>query len=147
MKHALMVWGGWDGHEPQQCVERFAPWLAEQGCQVTTVNSLDPFADASLMRAIDLVVMSWTMAKPTPAQEQGLLTAIQHGAGYVTWHGGIDTFYGSKAYSFMIGAQWVDHPGGIVDYEVCPTGYFAVGLQPFKVKSEQYYMHLDPTNE
>ena len=27
MKKALMVWGGWEGHEPKQCVEIFAPLL------------------------------------------------------------------------------------------------------------------------
>jgi len=29
-KKVLIVWGGWAGHEPKQCVDVFAPWLAEQ---------------------------------------------------------------------------------------------------------------------
>ena len=33
-KKALFVWGGWEGHEPKQCVDIFAPWLAEQGFEV-----------------------------------------------------------------------------------------------------------------
>ena len=31
MKNALIVWGGWDGHEPKQCAEFFAPKLKERG--------------------------------------------------------------------------------------------------------------------
>jgi len=31
VKKALMVWGGWEGHEPKQCVDVFAPFLEEQG--------------------------------------------------------------------------------------------------------------------
>ena len=30
MKKALMVWGGWEGHEPFQCVQLFAPILLER---------------------------------------------------------------------------------------------------------------------
>ena len=30
-KKALIVWGGWEGHEPKKCVDIFAPWLVEQG--------------------------------------------------------------------------------------------------------------------
>jgi len=31
MKSALFVWGGWEGHEPKQCLDVFAPLLAEEG--------------------------------------------------------------------------------------------------------------------
>ena len=34
-KKALMVWGGWDGHEPKQCVDVFAPVLDAEGFDVT----------------------------------------------------------------------------------------------------------------
>ena len=30
-KTALVVWGGWMGHEPDKCAAIFAPWLKEQG--------------------------------------------------------------------------------------------------------------------
>ncbi|MCK7528398.1 MAG: hypothetical protein MZV64_67950 [Ignavibacteriales bacterium] len=32
-KSALVVWGGWEGHEPKQCVDLFAPWLRGPGLQ------------------------------------------------------------------------------------------------------------------
>ena len=150
MKRALIVWGGWEGHQPGQCVERFAPWLQSQGFNLTIANSLGVFEERDLLQSLNLVVLAWTMARPSQAQERGLLQAIENGTGFVTWHGSIDSFYGSKAYSFMIGAHWVAHPGDIVDYEVnianCDDPITSA-LPDFHVRSEQYYMHVDPSNQ
>ena len=33
-KSALMVWGGWEGHVPDEAAALFAPWLEEQGYDV-----------------------------------------------------------------------------------------------------------------
>ncbi len=33
-KKALFVWGGWEGHEPQQCVDIFEPYLKSRGFEV-----------------------------------------------------------------------------------------------------------------
>ena len=30
-KKALVVWGGWEGHEPKQCADVFIPLLKEAG--------------------------------------------------------------------------------------------------------------------
>ena len=51
MRRALMVWGGWDGHEPKQCVERFAPFLTKQGFDVVVSDTLDSYTDAALMQS------------------------------------------------------------------------------------------------
>jgi type 1 glutamine amidotransferase len=45
MKKALMVWGGWDGHEPKQSVEVFAPFLQEQGYEVEISDTMDVYTD------------------------------------------------------------------------------------------------------
>jgi type 1 glutamine amidotransferase len=50
----------------------------------------------------------------------------------------------------MTGGQFVAHPGGIIDYRVeivAPDHPITRGLEDFDVRSEQYYMHIDPTNE
>ena len=31
MKKALIVWGGWAGHEPKPCTDLFAPILQDKG--------------------------------------------------------------------------------------------------------------------
>ena len=150
MKKALMTWGGWEGHEPKQCVEVFAPFLREQGYDVTIVDTLDVYCDAPFMRALDLVVPVWTMSAISKEQEQGLLDAIASGVGIAGWHGGMaDAFRNNPQYQFMVGGQWVAHPGNIIDYTVNIVDHddpITAGLSDFHMHTEQYYMHCDPSN-
>ena len=151
MKQALMVWGGWEGHEPHQCVQLFAPMLEQAGFQVTISNTLDTYLDAEKMRSYDLISQVVTMSTITREQEQGLLDAIEAGTGFAGWHGGMgDAFRNSTNYQFMTGGQWVAHPGNIIDYRVNITDRddpIMAGLDDFNMHSEQYYMHVDPSNQ
>ena len=49
----------------------------------------------------------------------------------------------------MVGGQWVAHPGGVIDYRVniISDDPIVAGLEDFDMHSEQYYMHVDPSNE
>ncbi|MGB1252359.1 MAG: ThuA domain-containing protein [Candidatus Promineifilaceae bacterium] len=150
-KSALMVWGGWEGHEPKQCVELFAGLLSAEGFDVTISDTLDAYLDAEKMRSYDLISQVVTMSSITPEQEQGLLDAIASGVGFGGWHGGMsDAFRNSVNYQFMVGGQWVAHPGNIIDYHVNITNQtdpITAGLSDFAMHSEQYYMHCDPSIE
>jgi hypothetical protein len=147
-KKVLIVWGGWAGHEPRQTVDVFAPWLAAQGFEVEISNTLDSYLDAEKMRSLTLVVQSFTMGQITPQQEKGLLDAIRGGVGLAGWHGGLsDAFRGNTEYEFMVGGSFAAHPGGIIDYEVHIAKRddpITKGLQDFRMRSEQYYMLMDP---
>lgn len=151
MKSALFVWGGWEGHEPRQCIDRFAPFLEAKGFDVTISPSLDLFRDRERLRSCSLVVPICSMSTITDEQESGLLEAVKSGVGLAGWHGGTaDAFRNNPQYQFMIGGQWVAHPGGIVDYEVeisRPDDPIMAGLSTFRMHSEQYYLHVDPSNE
>ena len=151
MKKALMVWGGWSGHEPEQCVNIFAPLLRDAGFDVEIADHLDVYLDADKMAQLDLVVPIWTMGTIEREQEQGLLTAVRNGVNLAGWHGGTaDAFRNNVDYQFMIGGQWVAHPGNIIDYRVNITNHedpITAGLDDFDMHSEQYYMHIDPSNE
>ncbi len=151
MKSALFVWGGWDGHEPKQCVDIFAPFLREQGYDVEISDTLDVYLDEEKMSSLDLIVQVWTMDTITPEQETGLLAAVKRGVGFAGWHGGIgDSFRNNTEYQFMVGGQWVAHPGGVIDYTVNivkPDDPIVAGIEDFEMHSEQYYMHVDPSNE
>ncbi len=151
MKRALMVWGGWQGHEPEQSVQRFAPYLRVQDYDVTIADTLDAYLDAALMGTLDLIVPVWTMGTITKEQLAGLLGAVERGVGIAGWHGGMaDSFRDSVEYQFMVGGQWVAHPGNIIDYTVNITNRtdpITAGLDDFAMHSEQYYMHVDPSNE
>ena len=82
---------------------------------------------------------------------RGLLDAIAAGTGIAGWHGGMaDSFRNSTEYQFMVGGQWVAHPGNIIDYTVKITNHddpITAGLNDFAMHSEQYYLHVDPSNE
>jgi len=151
MKKALMIWGGWEGHEPKKCVDVFEPFLKEQGYEVELSDNLDTFLDKNKMASLSLIVPAWTMGTITPEQEAGLLEAIKNGVGIAGWHGGMcDAFRNNTEYQFMTGGQWVAHPGGIIDYEINIVKHddpIMKGLKDFKIHSEQYYLHVDPSNE
>ena len=143
-----MVWGGWKGHEPKQCVDIFAPWLEEHGYTVQISNSLDVFADAEKLKKLSLIVPVYTQGEITREQVNGLLSAVKSGVGIAGWHGGMgDSFRTCVQYQFMVGGQWVAHPGGIIDYQVNiveTRDPIMTELQDFAMQSEQYYMHVDP---
>ena len=150
-KKAIMVWGGWEGHEPKQCVDVFAPILEEDGFAVTISDTLDTYKDRDLMAEQDLVVPAWTMGQIEGEQEQGLLAAVDSGVGIAGWHGCMaDSFRNNTTYQFMVGGQFVAHPDGIIDYTVniaAPDDPIVAGLDDFQMHSEQYYMHTDPGNQ
>ncbi len=153
MANIFITWGGWDGHEPEQTAAIFAGLLAGEGHQVTVANSLEPFEDEVFMAAVDLVIPVWTMSRISREQEAGLLAAIRAGTGCAGWHGGMgDSFRDSVAYQFMTGGQFICHPGGIIDYQVnivaeAANDPIVAGLGDFQMRSEQYFMHVDPSNE
>jgi len=151
MKKALIVWGGWEGHEPKKCADIFAPALRERGFEVEVSATLDSYLDTEMMLALDLVVPIWTMGTITREQEKGLLDAIGSGVGLGGWHGGMaDSFRNNTTYQWMVGGQWVAHPGNIIDYTVNITNHadpITAGINDFQMHSEQYYMHVDPANQ
>ena len=143
-----MVWGGWEGHEPKQCVDIFAPWLEKQGYRVEISDSLDSFIDLEKLKKLDLIIPAYTQGEITQEQVKGLLGAVESGVGIAGWHGGMgDSFRTSVDYQFMVGGQWVAHPGNIIDYRVNIIDHddpVMKGLKDFDMHSEQYYMHVDP---
>ena len=146
-----MVWGGWEGHEPKQCVDIFEPYLREQGYDVEVSDTLDAYTDERKMKALDLIVPVWTQGEITREQETGLLEAVKAGVGIAGWHGGMgDSFRNNINYQFMVGGQWVAHPGGIIAYDIEIIDRhdpITAGLPDFHMKSEQYLMHVDPSNQ
>jgi len=150
MREALIVWGGWSGHEPEQGAHVVAAMLEEADFKVYIENTTEAFADPSIAD-MSLVVPIVTMAKIEKEEAQNLTAAVQGGVGLAGYHGGMcDAFRDCIEYHFMCGGQWVAHPGGIVDYRVDvakPDDPIMAGVSSFAYRSEQYYMHVDPANE
>ena len=148
-KKALIVSGGWDGHEPAQVSEIFRKELADAGLDVKVATTLDALLDNASQ--YDLIVPNWTMGQITGDQENALLNAVKSGVGVGGFHGGMgDAFRNHTTYQFMVGGQFVAHPDDHRDYVVNIVKRddpIVAGLKDFKFHSEQYYMHVDPNNE
>ena len=146
---ALIVQGGWDGHQPAQVAAIFERELKAMGFDVEVSDSLESFADAGRMKSLSLVVPVWTMGEITGDQLAGVCGAVESGVGLAGCHGGMcDAFRNSDRWQWMTGGQWVAHPGDTnVTYTVNlgpERGELTAGLDDFQVKSEQYYLHVDP---
>ena len=150
MRLALIVWGGWAGHEPEQGAHIVAEMLRPHGFDVRMENATSAFADPALDK-LHLIVPIYTMSRIERAEVANLSRAVQSGVGFAGYHGGMaDAFRDSTDYQFICGGQWVAHPGDIIDYRVDitrPDDPVMAGLSSFPYRSEQYYMHVDPSNQ
>jgi len=150
MREALIVWGGWSGHQPEQCAGIVAAMLEEDGFKVYVENSTEAFADPGLGQ-MSLIVPICTMSKIEKEELDNLSRAVRGGVGLAGFHGGMgDAFREAVEYQFMCGGQWVAHPGNVIDYRVNvtrPDDPIMAGIEDFPYRSEQYYMHVDPSNE
>lgn len=150
MRKAMIVWGGWSGHEPEQGAAIIRDMLAEDGFEVRVETATSAFADPAI-HELSLIVPIYTMSKIEKAEALNLSEAVQNGVGMAGYHGGMgDAFRENVDYQFIVGGQWVQHPGNIIDYRVDiarPDDPVMQGIASFPYRSEQYYMHVDPSNE
>jgi uncharacterized protein len=152
VKKALFVYGGWEGHQPRESRDLFVPWLRSEGFEVVVSDTQAPYADAALMKTIDVVVQNWTMGTIAREPLEGLLKAVKEGGtGIAGFHGGLGDSYRHEAeYRYMVGGDWVSHPGNIIEHEVHIVDRedpVTAGLSDFKVKTEQYLMHVNPNHK
>ena len=144
-RRVLLVSGGWQGHHPHIVADYVESQLLTD-CLVTRSRDLDVFTH-DVLREFDLLIPIWTFGSITEAQERALLESVADGLGYIGLHGNASAFLSSRLHKFMLGGQFVDHPGG---ERVCYTVRFA-GVDPIvqdlgdvSVVSEQYYLLVDP---
>lgn len=152
-RRALIVWGGWDGHEPDKVADHFESILKGEGFEVEVANTLDAFHDYEKLSKLNLIVPIWTMGHITGEQREPVSKAVaENGVGLAGCHGGMcDAFREDTEWQFMTGGQWVAHPGNDgVEYmvRIVRTNPHPItdGMNDFSVKSEQYYLHTDPGN-
>ncbi len=148
-RSALIVWGGWEGHQPGQCAAIVEKFLVEEGFVVAKENKTTVFADPDLVR-FDLIIPIYSMGSIADAESKNLCAAVESGVGLAGFHGGMgDSFRSNTNYQFMTGGQWVAHPGNVIFYRVNivdKSDPITAGIEDFNYESEQYYMHVDPSN-
>ncbi|MBV8098151.1 MAG: ThuA domain-containing protein, partial [Verrucomicrobia bacterium] len=149
-KSGLILWGGWEGHQPERCAEIVQSMLVEDGFQITKENDLQVLVKTD-PRKFDLVVPIISMGSITDEQSKALISAVETGTGIAGFHGGMaDSFRQNTNYQFMTGGQFVAHPGNVINYRVNIVDHsdpITAGLDDFDYRSEQYYMHVDPNNQ
>ncbi|MDR0463585.1 MAG: ThuA domain-containing protein [Treponema sp.] len=153
-KRAMILCGGWDGHEPELITQRFKKFLEQENFEVSVENSVQVVTDKEKLSELDLFIPVWTMCNETLGYGffEPLLEAAGGGLGIAGCHGGMcDAFRNSVEYQFITGANWVSHPGGDgTKYRVniiSKSNPITEGIEDFDVSSEQYYLHVDPANE
>ncbi|MCS5717202.1 ThuA domain-containing protein [Herbiconiux sp. CPCC 205763] len=158
---ALVVRGGWEGHQPVEATSLFVPFLEREGFTVRIEESPEVYADASIMAGLDLIVQSVTMSQITAGALAGLREAVAGGVGLAGWHGGIaDSFRNESDYLQLVGGQFATHPGKAPDervgeasdnflahtIELTPAGRehpITAGIDDFELETEQYWVLHD----
>lgn len=155
MTQALLVQGDCPCHPSREIAAILAQQLEVSGIAVEMAHSMDCFLDQGRLAATDLIVMNWHLATMTHQQLAPFLAAVYAGTGLAGIHGYMgdtlrktDTFHNEHAYEWMIGGQWVAHPGDDgVTYTVRIADRdspITAGIDDFTVSTEKYYMHFDP---
>jgi len=161
VKSALVVRGGWDGHQPIEATDLFIPHLEQNGFQVRVEESPKVYADATYLAGVDLIVQCMTMSTIEPDAFHGLRAAVEAGTGLAGWHGGIaDSYRNTSDYLHLIGGQFACHPGkhpderigeqsdNYVRYTVnmlpgAAEHPITAGIGDFELVTEQYWVLAD----
>jgi uncharacterized protein len=150
MREAMIVWGGWPGHDPDLCASMIRGWLKAEGFAVRIETTTEAFLDPAI-KNLSLIIPIYTMSKIEKSEALAFCDAVKGGVGLAGHHGGMcDAFRDNVDYQFMCGGQWVAHPGNIIDYKVDvnkTNDPIMAGIDSFEHRSEQYYMHVDPAIE
>jgi type 1 glutamine amidotransferase len=148
MKTALIVYGGWDGHQPKEVSQLLDGELRRAGFSTEVSDTLDALLDSDKLKKLDLIVPIWTMGTIKREQLMPLLEAVKSGVGIAGCHGGMcDAFRNETEYQFMTGGQWVAHPGNDGRHywvNIVDQNPITEGISDFEVWTEKYYMHVDP---
>lgn len=164
-RRALIVRGGWEGHQPVETTDLFLPFLESNGFSVRIEDSPAIFADAAELAATDLIVHVNTMSTIEPEPLAGLITAVRNGTGLAGWHGGIaDAYRDSADYLHLIGGQFAHHASkppeqrtgeqsdSYLSYtvhitELGHTHPITAGIEDFDLVTEQYWVLSDEYND
>jgi type 1 glutamine amidotransferase len=153
-RKALVVYGGWEGHEPGKVAQIFKQMLEESDFEVELSDSLDVYKDKEKLKSLHLIVPHWTMGEMSAEQVDAVVGAVAGGVGIAGCHAGLcDAFRASPDWQFMAGGQLVAHVGaaGIdgngMSFEVKvkdKKNPIMSGTKDFTVYDEQYYVQVDP---
>ena len=148
MPRALIVWGGWEGHKPKETAEVLRQILLPHGFDVIVTSDVAALGAADI-GTMDLVIPYLTDAEIEKQAALNLAAAVRAGTGLGGHHAAMATsFRRATDFHYLSGVQWVAHPGNIIDFTVDvaqPDDPVMAGIGSFAYRSEQYYLHYDPS--
>jgi hypothetical protein len=149
---ALVVWGGWEEHEPELIAELYRSILEDHGFDVEISETLESFNNVDQLKTLDLIAPAWSIGTIQQEQVEAVAAAVGSGVGIAGCHGGLcAAFKDSVQWQFLTGGNWVSHPGNDgVEYTVNikqSSSPIVKDIPDFAVTSEQYYLHVDPAVE
>ena len=151
MREALIVWGGWSGHEPENGAHIVGKMLEEDDFKVYVENTTEAFADPAIAD------MSLDRADRHHVEDR-------KGGGREPDRGGAEAASASPAITAACatrsatastisscaaanGSPIPATSSTIASTSRSPTIRSCRGSSSFPYRSEQYYMHVDPSNE
>ncbi|WP_166996631.1 ThuA domain-containing protein [Paramicrobacterium fandaimingii] len=165
-RQALIVRGGWDGHQPVETTNSVIPFLEQNGFDVRVEESTAVYTESDYLATVDLIVQTNTMNTIADDELRGLIRAVRAGTGLGGWHGGIaDSYRNSADYLHMVGGQFAHHAakapkdqlaGEQADNYVTHTVNIVsersdhpivAGLDDFELTTEQYWVLSDSYND
>ena len=150
MPRAVIVWGGWDGHKPRETAEVLRQILLPHDYDIIVTSDVAALGAADIV-TMDLIIPYLTDAEIEKQTALKLTAAVRAGSGPGGHHAAMATsFRRSTDFHYLTGGQWVAHPGNIIDYRgdiARPDDPLVAGIEGFAYRSEQYYLHYDPSVE
>ena len=71
-KNVLIVWGGWEGHNPKLFSDIVEKWLIKNNANVTVSNSLNTYSNFEYLMKCDIINQCVTMGEITIQKEKKL---------------------------------------------------------------------------
>ena len=92
-KNVLLVWGGWEGHQPELFSEIVKEWLEQEDANFQVIEGLSAYDDLEKLMKYDLIIQSVTQSELSKSQEYNLIEAVKSGVSIAGAHGGlVDAF-------------------------------------------------------
>lgn len=149
MKKVLYLFGGPEFHPTEAEGKLLAEILAKDGRYTLEMTSdLDVLAALPGGQYAVLVLnMTGFVNDLTPPREQGLLSFVRAGGGFVGIHSAADTFRGNPAFTDLLGGEFLHHPEHHeFKVEIAKKDHYITTRVPdFSVYDEMYHLQkFDP---
>ncbi len=150
MKKALYIYGGPEFHPTEWAGKELTRILAEDGrFSVDMTDDLNVFVSLPNSDYSAVVVYTTGFNEDlTPERENGLLSFVKNGGGFVGIHSAADCFRGSRAYIDMVNGEFLTHPEphefkvSIVNHD----HYLTTRMPDFSIYDEMYHLqNYDPS--